>query len=357
MRIIHTADLHLDSKMGELPSKKSKIRREETLRTFERLTEFADKNGVNAVIIAGDMFDTAKVSEKTRAGVLHAILSTPNVNYMYLSGNHDDDNFIDKLSTLPKNLKFFNDNWTKFSYENVSIVGAKLTGVNNRALFDTLSLNSEDVNIVVLHGQIAGYNSTEKAETIPLPKFKDKNVDYLALGHYHSAVKERLDNRGVYAYSGCLDGRGFDETGDKGFILIDVDDKSLSSQFIKFSSRNMYEHVFNIEGYDNFYTARDKLIEELSSYSSDSLIKVVLEGEHTTDFIIDKDGLEQRLSERFFYVKVKDKTTLKVSALDYADDKSVRGEFVRAVWESDLDDDIKAKVILKGLSALKGEEI
>ena len=48
-------------------------------------------------------------------------------------------------------------------------------------------------------------------------------ADYLALGHIHYNVVEPLDSRGVYAYSGCLEGRGFDETGEKGFVLIEVE--------------------------------------------------------------------------------------------------------------------------------------
>ena len=57
MKFIHCADLHIDSKIKTLPSDKSKIRREEIIRTFERLTDYAAENGVTAVIIAGDMFD------------------------------------------------------------------------------------------------------------------------------------------------------------------------------------------------------------------------------------------------------------------------------------------------------------
>ena len=87
------------------------------------------------------------------------------------------------------------------------------------------------------------------------------------------------------------------------------------------------------------------------------MVKVVLKGEHTTDFLIDVNQLMHRLNEDFFFAKVYDKTTLIVNVDDYSLDRSVRGEFVRVVWESDLTDDEKSKVIIKGLSALKGEQI
>ena len=62
-----------------------------------------------------------------------------------------------------------------------------------------------------------------------------------------------------------------------------------------------------------------------------------------------------KLTIYFFFAKVYDKTQLKVNVIDYESDKSVKGEFVRAVCESDLSSEQKNKIIACGLSALKGE--
>ena len=80
-------------------------------------------------------------------------------------------------------------------------------------------------------------------------------------------------------------------------------------------------------------------------------------GSHKTDFEIDADGLAARLNEEFFYAKVCDKTTLDLSREDFENDKSVRGEFVRLVRDSDLSEEKKSAVIMLGLNALKGEDI
>ena len=82
MKFIHCADLHLDSKIDGLPSDKSKIRRDEILRTFECLCDYASVNSVSAVIIAGDMFDTARVTTKTRDRVFNAIKKNFNVDFL-----------------------------------------------------------------------------------------------------------------------------------------------------------------------------------------------------------------------------------------------------------------------------------
>ena len=90
--------------------------------------------------------------------------------------------------------------------------------------------------------------------------------------------------------------------------------------------------------------------------SENSLIKVVLEGEYKKDFDIDLYSLNSRLKERFFFAKVYDKTKFKVDIEDFKYDKTIKGEFVKTVFNSDLDDEEKNKVILLGLKALKGEE-
>ena len=358
MKFIHCADLHLDSKMETLPSEKSKIRREEVLRTFERLCDYATANGVKAVIIAGDMFDTSRVTLKTRARVLNAIISNSDVDFLYLSGNHDDDNFITGMENLPDNFKVFSSEWTTFNYSNVTISGVKFTPYNVNTVYDTLKLDPSNINIVTLHGQIAGYISEEKAEIISLPRLKDKNIDYLALGHIHEYSTGELDLRGKYAYSGCLEGRGFDETGNKGFVEITVDSNGLTTEFIKFASRKLSVFEYDVSGKSDWLFSKGEIISALNKcVDKTSLVKVVIKGERKTDFDIDKDGLLLRLNEVYFYAKVYDKTTVMVDEKDYEFDKTVRGEFVRAVWESSLSPEMKSKVISCGLNALKGEEL
>ena len=83
MKIIHTADLHLDSKIDGLSPEKSKIRREEIVRSFERLVDFAKQNDVKVIIIAGDMFDTKKISLKTRERVFECIRNNADIDFLY----------------------------------------------------------------------------------------------------------------------------------------------------------------------------------------------------------------------------------------------------------------------------------
>ena len=74
MKFIHCADIHLDSKMEtNLSSQKAKERKKEILNTFERMVAYAVENNVKGIIIAGDMFDTARITNLTKTRVLNTI--------------------------------------------------------------------------------------------------------------------------------------------------------------------------------------------------------------------------------------------------------------------------------------------
>ena len=74
MKIIHCADMHLDSKMtANLTKEQAKERKGEILRTFVKMVDYARNHGVTAIIIAGDMFDTRNISVTVRNMVMDTI--------------------------------------------------------------------------------------------------------------------------------------------------------------------------------------------------------------------------------------------------------------------------------------------
>ncbi len=358
MKIIHVSDLHIDSKIEYLQSEKGKTMREEQISAFEYMIDYAKKNGVSVIIMAGDTFDKSNVAKSTKERILFDIKTNSEIDFLYLTGNHDEDVVFESMK-IPENLKFFKDEWTVFEYGNVCIAGVELTKSNAPFVYDALKLDSEKINIVTLHGQVVGYKTKKDGEDISLPKLKNKNIDYLALGHIHTFVEDKLDLRGKYCYSGCLKGRGFDELGDKGFVLLTVADNKIETEFIPFSKRNFYEHSFDVSSYSEFFSAMNQAIKELQdNYPSSSLIKLILVGTHKESFIVDTLALSEKCKNLFFFVKVVDKTLLKISDIDYQNEKSVKGEFIRKVLKDEsLSEEDKNKIILLGLKALKGEGV
>lgn len=358
MKIIHCADLHLDSKMeSNLNKDQAKERKKELLLTFERMIRYATENGVQVIIIAGDLFDTTHITKSASSKVKEQIETHAQIDFLYLKGNHDRDNFLTEFEELPPNLKVFGEQWTKFTYGNVTITGAELTDVNRAGIYDSLVLEKNDVNIVVLHGQESQYAAKDKSEVIPIRTLQNKYIDYLALGHIHEYKYEKLDNRGHYCYPGCLEGRGFDECGEKGFVLLDIEEDKVKPTFVKHAARTCQEVYVDITGRNTTGEIVTCIDGKVSTMQPESLVKIVLVG--TTEIDTDKDitYLVKKYSNQFYFVKIYDHTRLAVNYEDYRMDQSLKGEFIRLLEKVDIPAEEKDQIILTGIRALAGEEI
>lgn len=360
--MIHCADLHLDSKMTtNLTKEQAKERKNEILRTFTRMVDYAKKNDVTVILIAGDLFDTRNVSAMVRNTVHDIIVQNSQIDFLYLRGNHDNDNFLSKLDELPKNLYLFSDKWETYQYGSVKITGLELNQENQLTAYNTLLLNHDDFNIVVMHGQTALYKNKDKVEVISIDDLRNKNIDYLALGHVHGFAIDKLDRRGVYCYPGCLEGRGFDECGQKGFVLLDIDTekKKATVDFVPHASRELHTVEVDITGAETTQDVSQRMVEQIRKYqySSTSLMKFELVGQLRVEAELDIRFLEEQFEDCFYLVKVSDKTKLLVDYRNYENDISLKGEFVRLVCASDLSEEEKTRVIRIGILALQGEEI
>ena len=357
MRIIHCSDLHLDSKMeSNLNKEKAKQRKNEILYSFQNMVGFANENDVKIIIIAGDLFDKNKISVKAKNIVKDTILANPYIDFLYLKGNHDEGDFI--TEEVPDNLKLFSkDKWISYRYDNIVISGIEFGKKTSYEIYSSLMLNKNDINIVTLHGQESNYeDKKDKTEIINLRELKNKNIDYLALGHIHKYKMEKLDNRGIYCYSGCLEGRGFDECGDKGFVLLDINNNKIHTEFIKNSIRNLEEIRVDISNTMTTIEVENKINEKIKDIPSESLVKIILTGKIDINSEKDIDYLLKKYSQEFYFIKIYDKTSLKINYLDYENDASLKGEFIRMILKENLSDEEKKDIIITGIKALSGEE-
>lgn len=353
MKIIHTADLHFDSKLEtNLDSVKAKERKNELLLTFENMIEYAKENEVEAIIIAGDMFDKPRISVKTKEFVMSLITNSPDIQFFYASGNHDEDVFIESLESLPENLNIFTNKWKTFNLKECDITGINYNESSEKYLYDTLFLDKEKPNIVVMHGPLGS-----KGTGINVNALRGKGINYLALGHIHKFQKGSIDDHGVFVYPGCLEGRGFDEIGPKGFVLLNIIDDEIHSEFIPFAKRELHEVTIDITGIDSWSEIRKNVSLKTNSISDNDMVKVKLVGSYNINLIKQNELLNEYLNDKYFFAKLSDESRLAINPKDYEKDISLKGEFIRTVLKSDMSDSEKNEVIEYGIKALMKEEI
>ncbi len=352
MKLIHCADLHLDSPLGaNLSAEKARQRKAELLSTFRELVCHADENRVSAILIAGDLFDSAHLSKKTADYVTDLIRSHPDLCFFYLAGNHDRGSSLASRDDRPENLYAFEDGWRSYSFGDVTITAAE------RPDPDTLSLNTGEVNIVLMHGQERAGRGEGAEDIIHLGKLKNKGIDYLALGHLHEYRELALDNRGVACYSGCPEGRGFDECGPKGYVLLDVEGKRITHTFVPFAKRELHTVDCDITGFSSQLELEKRLLAATAGIPSHHMVKAVLRGKVSAGAIKDLTQLSTLLSDRFWFAKLRDESRLEINPADFCNDISLRGEFFRHVMASKLSPEEKERVIACGFCALAGEEV
>ena len=394
MKLIHCADLHLDSRMStHLSEEKARERRQELLGTWLRLLEYAVQHQVEAILIAGDLFDTPAVSRTTGRTVLESMTAHPAIDFFYLKGNHDTDSFLNQAGILPENLHTFQDTWRQYRLrDHIVIAGREFgsSGTLNGMAARNLHLQEEDINLVLLHGQIhaARAAAEENAEEISLSDYAHQGIDYLALGHVHQYQEGMLDGRGVWCYPGCLEGRGFDECTRHGFVLLDIDAAAhqIRRQLVDISARHLWTIPLDVRGCSSSLTLLRRARAVLSLLSgtptADSaeagiraeqvqailssgagvrmrpqdLVKLVLQGELPMEAELNAGFLEAQLSPMFYYLRVTDETRRRVDPQSYRMNKTLKGAFLRSVEQDEtLTEDMKARVMEAGLRFLRGE--
>lgn len=363
MRLLHCGDIHLDSRfVSYLPEDKAAQRRSELVQAFKDLLKLGIEQKVDGIIIAGDLFDSDNSSKLTRDMVLSEIRRHSNMTFFYLRGNHDKG--FD-TEAIPENLCLFGEEWTRYAFNTrgrrIVIAGAEPGRRGISKLVQELKLKTDDINLVLLHGQIREYEDANDSQNIPLSLLRDRGIDYLALGHVHVYTKERLDNRGVYCYCGCLEGRGFDECGPKGAVLLNINEMSgqVESSFIPLSIRVYYECQIDVTGLTNQLELEELLnsrLTELGAVEKD-LIKISLIGESAASFAVNEEYLDRVYNDRFYYCRIKDMTRAAVPVRQLGE-ASLSGEFLRLLdTRGDLSSEQKARVAKLGLGLLKGEEV
>ena len=424
MKLIHCADLHLDSKLNtNLDREQAKTRRDELLRNFERLASYASEKDVRAILIAGDLFDREPVSALARNTVLSVIESHPETNFYYLRGNHDAGNCLGGAGHI-RNLFQFGKKWRTWREGRggrITISGIELTPENGASAHALLRLDPDCFNIVMMHGNIKTRSQTvpvcahvssgslsapggAEAESIdacrnddgrPVPcaetaagrgmtsvfsenalsaregvdnagivdlrALRGRGIDYLALGHIHAGGEGRLDERGTYCYPGCLEGRGFDEPGIHGFLLLDIDEATLAMErrFIPFARRTIHAVSVDVSGCRTTARMKERMDAALSRArcGRQDMAEVTLCGELDVDCEKDTGYLLGALRDRLFSARLRDTTALRIDPQEYLYDESLRGEFVRLVMDDpSIPADEKAAVIRCGFLAMDGED-
>lgn len=344
MKLIHTADIHLDSPLAGVSDPVR--RRNELVVALGRLSAYADNNGVSAIIVAGDLFDEQNVSEQTVNSVADIIRGGKAV-WFILRGNHGGAEPYELLQKLCPQVKFFGDDWTSYSLQNVTVCGREL-GRDDEAQWQRLQLDPSRYNIVTLHGDVDD----------PQYGLIDKNVlsrcgaKYVALGHRHAFCEHRF-GRVRACYSGVLEARGFDESEKTGFVVIDTDLDEI--KFVPSAIRSVIMKKLDVSDVQSDVALERKINDCVADVDLRNYLSLELYGEPSVDLHLQLVA-NRVLENKFFALRVKDNTRVKLDMDALSVEVSLRGEFVKLARQIS-DEKMREDVLKMGLAALGGEDL
>ena len=209
------------------------------------------------------------------------------------------------------------------------------------------------LEILCFHGEVGSVHSPYAPCTED--DLAVSGVDYAALGHIHRFSGLRRAGDTYYAWPGCPEGRGFDETGEKGVILADVARGRCRLQFVPLGGRR-YE-ILRVEAGEDALTS---ILAALPEGTERDIYRIILGGEYRGS--VDMAALRAVLEERFFALQLRDETRPCRELWDGVDENSLRGLFLRRMHsrlETAESDEERQRLLIAlrcGLAALQGGE-
>jgi DNA repair exonuclease SbcCD nuclease subunit len=232
-RIIHAADIHLDSPLRGLgrlgDAGLAAELRAATRRAYDNLVQLCINESADLLVIAGDVYDGDWRSYKTGEYFVRGLhtLRDSGIEVALLYGNHDAESSITKRLTLPDGVRVLSTSAPEsVEFDDLGVV-VHGQGYAVRDVLDNLAQhypNRRDgwVNVGALHTGIQGIAGHARYAPCTVDDLTACEYDYFALGHIHERGEQAGGDTPVW-FSGNLQGRHPGETGPKGALVVDIE--------------------------------------------------------------------------------------------------------------------------------------
>lgn len=274
MKFIHIADVHWGAK-PERNKPFGNLRENEIKESFQRVIEYANKEQIDLLLIAGDFFDKPPRQQDLREVdyLLSKLISTRTV---IIAGNHDHMRPNDAWSeyTWQSEVYFLDGkkrNHISFYDLDTTVYGfSYYTNQITKGLYDHMKPKGEtEISILLAHG------GDETHIPIQRDALKWSGFDYIALGHIH---KPEIIFEDLMAYCGSLEPLDHTETGRHGLIEGEISDEKKLIRFVPFAKRMYMQVEVMISDQMAESEIYDRIETELSYRGRNNIYEIVLTG-------------------------------------------------------------------------------
>lgn len=248
---IHTADLHLGSRLNAVGAESDKIQKRlqnATYSAFENIVDACIEEDVDFLVISGDVYDEDSRSVKANQFLADQmeILQEEDIEAYIIHGNHDPTGNGEEFIELPDNAHVFNSEESeKIGHnEDVEIIGQSYsTRHEGRKMIPSFNPDTSKISVGLLHTELDPDN--KGYVPVSLDELTEKNIDYWALGHIHQT---QVYEDKIAAYPGITQGRHIEEKGVGGCLKVELEENSSPElEFIPVSPISWREQKIDIE--------------------------------------------------------------------------------------------------------------
>ena len=326
LRIIHTADVHLGARHDDLGEQAS-AQRERQFAAFRATVDLALAEKVDLVLIAGDLFDsnvqprrsvervaaelTRLAEARVRTVVIpgtHDVYDRASIYRAYdlkaLSGSTVNDDLVTVIT--PDTPRFFIPALKTVIHARV--FATKRAPESPLKGLDVATDPGDTVwHIGLVHGSIAIPGKTDRDEVvITAEEIAASGLDYLALGHWHSAQEGKAGGV-TYAYAGAPEAVALDQDRAGKVLLVELDEVA-GKRSVKIDQRQVGRTRFERVQVDAAtIVSQPVLVSSLAKRGDPDLVLYArIVGVRPDELDLDIDEIEGALSVAFLKVRVRD---------------------------------------------------
>jgi exonuclease SbcD len=351
LRIIHAADVHLGARHDDL-GEAAAAQRERQFAAFKAAIDLAIAEKVDLFLIAGDLFDSnvqPRRSVERVAAELNSLVAAK-IRTVIIPGTHD---VFDRASiygaydlSAMAGATPDDDMITVLGPDRPSVrlpaIDAVVHGrvfATKRAPYSPLRDSAADVAAVdppltwqigMVHGSIAIPGKTDRDEVvITMDEIAASGLDYLALGHWHSAQNGKSGTV-EYAYSGAPEPVALDQDRAGKVLLIELDAK-VRAKSVKIEERQVGKTRFEKAEVDAATVASQPALIDLlrARKDPDLVLDVRLVGVRRDELDLDLDEIEAALAPSFLKVRVRDSSLPALTEGPLPSPDTIAGAFIR----------------------------
>ncbi len=337
IRFVHAADLHLDSPFvgmkAAAPDNVARALHDATFAAYENIIKLCIDERVDALLIAGDVYDSADRSLRAQLKFVEGLkrLEEAGIRSFVCHGNHDPlDGWEARLDYPP--------GCTRFGAEFVAVPvfeddpqRAVVHGISypTRDVFENLvprlaKVDPNTFSIGLMHANVDGNADHAAYAPCSLTDLVFSGISYWALGHVHT--RQVLSDRSpTVVYPGNSQGRHPNEPGARGVYLVEVDnDGNASLDFRAVDTVRWERPVLDISRMETEQDLRDGLHQSMESALAEAdgrsvVLRITLTGRSGThsalrqpnfiqDLIDDMTGEWSRRSPFAWCERIEDET-------------------------------------------------